>query len=98
MKDSVKKEVENLIKKYNFVNCFNCSIEEFSDKVNWDSLCKYQNMSEDFIREFKNKVNIDILIERKLITKKRLEELELEGKKDLEKINNRSYRFKLMDV
>ena len=53
MKNSVKKEVEKLIKICNL----NCSIEEFKDKVNWYDISASQQLSENFIREFQNKVN-----------------------------------------
>jgi len=53
MKNSVKKEVEKLIKKLDL----NCSIEEFKDKVKWNGVSYSQKLSLDFIREFKDKVN-----------------------------------------
>ena len=55
MTDKVKKEVEEVIKKYHL----NCSIEEFQNKVNWFEISKYQTLSENFIREFKDKVEWD---------------------------------------
>jgi hypothetical protein len=30
-------------------------IREFSDKVYWPNICKYQKLSEEFIREFQDK-------------------------------------------
>ncbi len=53
MTNKVKKEVEKLIKKYDI----NCSVEEFKDKVNWNSISIHQILSESFIKEFKDKVN-----------------------------------------
>jgi len=53
MKKSVKKEVRSLIKELNF----NCSVEEFKDKVDWYCISKYQKLSEEFIREFQDKIN-----------------------------------------
>jgi len=53
MKNSVKKEIEEIIEKLNL----DCSIKEFQDKVNWCNISHYQKLSEDFIREFKDKVN-----------------------------------------
>jgi hypothetical protein len=53
MKNSVKKEVEELIEECNL----NCSIEEFKDEVNWGWISYYTNLSENFIREFKNKID-----------------------------------------
>lgn len=32
-------------------------IEEFSDKINWQTICLTKNLSEDFIREFQDKVD-----------------------------------------
>jgi len=51
MKESVKKEIKNLI---NILN-LNCSIEEFKNKINWRHI--YQELSEDFIREFQHEVD-----------------------------------------
>ena len=56
MKNSVKKEVEKLIKKLDL----NCSIEEFKDKVDWFNISCSQKLSLDFIREFKDKVDIEL--------------------------------------
>ena len=53
MKNSVKKEIEELIEKEEL----NCSIKEFKDYVDWWNISRYQKLSEDFIREFKDKVN-----------------------------------------
>ena len=55
MKQSLKKEIEELIKTLGL----NCSIKEFENKINWYQISQYQNLSEDFIREFKNKVDWD---------------------------------------
>ena len=52
MTNKVKQEVKKLIKEINF----NCTIEEFEDKVDWTNISKYQKLSEQFIREFKDKV------------------------------------------
>ena len=53
MKQSVRKEVKEIIKKKNL----NCSIREFHSKVYWYQISYYQKLSEDFIREFQSKVN-----------------------------------------
>ncbi len=53
MNDKVKKEVEIIIEEYDL----NCSIEEFKDKVSWESVCIWQKLSEDFMREFKDKIH-----------------------------------------
>ena len=53
MKNSVKKEIEKLIKDYDL----DCSIEEFKDKANWNRISYELKLSEDFIREFQNKVD-----------------------------------------
>ena len=52
MKKSVKQEIQELIKKEEL----NCSIEEFSNKVNWYWISMSKKLSEDFIREFQDKV------------------------------------------
>ena len=53
MTNSVKKEVEELIKLYNL----NYSIEEFRDKVSWPYVSKNYILSEQFIREFEGLVS-----------------------------------------
>ncbi len=52
MKESVKKEIEELIEKSNL----NCSIEEFKEKADWKYVSCYRTLSENFIREFEDKV------------------------------------------
>ena len=58
MLDSVRKEVEKIIKEY--VLC--CSVDEFENKVtlfnHWDGISQYERLSEDFIRYFKHRVYI----------------------------------------
>jgi len=58
MKKSVKKEVEKLIKDYDY----DCSVKEFKDiiDVNWYDISWKQKLSEDFILEFKNKIDIKL--------------------------------------
>jgi len=53
MKQSVRKEIQEIIKKENL----NCSIKEFQSKVDWNSISSNQKLSEDFIREFQSKVS-----------------------------------------
>ena len=53
MKESVKKEIEELIEKLELC----CSVEEFKNKIKWGLISSWQKLSEDFIREFKDKVN-----------------------------------------
>jgi hypothetical protein len=72
MKNSVKKEVEKLIKYFEL----NCSIEEFKDEVNWCYISYYQNLSKDFIREFQDKLDINYLIKNDKITKEKLIEMD----------------------
>lgn len=31
--------------------------KELKDRVDWDTISEYKNLSEDFIREFKDKIN-----------------------------------------
>ena len=69
MKNSVKKEVKELMTKYNF----NCSIEEFRSRVEWWEPKPSQKLSEDFIREFQNEINWffkDYAMEIKALEKK----------------------------
>lgn len=60
MKDSVRKEIEELIKPShnNFLNNEkeSCLVEEFRDKVDWCYLSHYKVLSEDFISEFQNEI------------------------------------------
>jgi len=53
MNSIVKKEVKIIIKR----KSLNCSVEKFQDKINWNWICRFQKISEDFIREFQYKVN-----------------------------------------
>jgi len=59
MKNSVKKEIEKLIKELEL----NCSIKEFPNKVNFYNITEYQDLSEDFIRKFQDKFDEDCWIE-----------------------------------
>ena len=68
-------------------------IYEFKDKVHWGHISAYQNLSENFIYEFKDKLYINYLMDRKLITKQRLGELQ----KKFEK-RNKYKRFEIMDI
>jgi len=69
MKESVKKEVEKIIKKYRL----KCSIEEFQNKVWWAYLSSHQELSEDFIREFQDKVHWYYLSEEQQYLKQIIE-------------------------
>ena len=53
MKQSLKKEIEIIMKEQNL----NCSIEDFKDKLDWIYVSEYQKLSEEFIREFQDNVN-----------------------------------------
>jgi len=55
MNKQIKQEIKKIIKQNNF----NCTVEEFQDKVNWYYISRYQKLSEKFIREFQDKVNWD---------------------------------------
>ena len=59
MLPEVEKEVENLIEEFSL----NCSVEEFKDIVKWHSISKFQQLSENFIREFKSLVSWTIISE-----------------------------------
>ena len=79
MKNSIKKEVEEIIKKQKL----NCTVKEFKDKVNWNYISCYQKLSEDFIKEFKDKVNIQLYkeVNRSLSYKQKLKEVKKYCKK-----------------
>jgi len=53
MNEKVKKEIEQIIKEVHSI----CSIDEFKNNVYWENISKYQNLSEEFIREFKDLLN-----------------------------------------
>ena len=53
MKESVREEVENLIKELNL----NCAVKIFKDTVDWDWISIHQKLSESFIRKFKDFAN-----------------------------------------
>ncbi len=57
MTNKVRKEVESLIVELGL----GCSVEEFANRVNWEFISKYQNLSEDFIREFADRVNWNLI-------------------------------------
>ncbi len=119
MKESVQKEIEELIKKpqlkcstikefkeldYNwcYITQLKISedfIREFKDKICWPCIYNYRSqLSEYFIYEFKGLLNIQILIDRKLITEKRLKIIEYNIK--IKEYNSRTKcsRFELMEI
>lgn len=53
MTKQVQEEVKFLINKRKL----DCSIDEFKNKVNWDTLSRYEQVSENFIREFQDYIN-----------------------------------------
>lgn len=55
-------------------------IEKFNDKISWDNICKYQNISLDFMKKYKNKLNWDLVCENQFMTLEFITE-------NLEKIN-----------
>jgi hypothetical protein len=55
MTNKVKKEIEKIMKERDY----SFSVEEFKDRANWATVCKYNVLSEDFIREFRDKINWD---------------------------------------
>ncbi len=73
-------------------------IREFKNKVHWGCISQYQKLSENFIYEFKNKIHIERLINRKLITKKRLKELEFREKEKEYNSRTKCSRFELMEI
>ena len=59
MNEKVKKEVEEMLKKYAF-GSYEGRFERFIDHIDyhdWSTISIYRNLSEDFIREFKDYVN-----------------------------------------
>jgi superoxide dismutase len=58
MNKKVEKEIDVLAKEYslNLNNSKKDIINEFADNVNWNTISRYPNLSEDFIREFKNEI------------------------------------------
>ena len=57
MKESVKKEIEKLIKEYDL----NCSVGEFENRANWIDISAEHKLCLAFIREFKDRVNWNII-------------------------------------
>ena len=55
MKDSVRKEVEQIIKDKNFT----CSVEKFGYTVSWYNIIRYTKLSEDFIMEFLSRLHLN---------------------------------------
>jgi len=52
---TLTKEIEQLI-----INTkMNCSVEKFSDKVNWYNISMYQKLSEEFIEKFSDKLTLN---------------------------------------
>ena len=49
----IVEEIQNIIDDLDL----SCSVDEFSDKVDWSGISCYQNLTEDFIREFSDKVD-----------------------------------------
>ncbi len=90
MKESVKEDIKNIIR---FLKV-DWKVEEFRDKVvNWWYFSSHLRLQEDFIYEFKDKLDIEILINRELITQKRLKELEKEELKE-----DKFTRFEIMEI
>ena len=57
MKDSIRKEIEKLIKQSGQTYRDKpLSVDQFEIAANWNMLIKCQNLSEDFIREFKHRM------------------------------------------
>ena len=57
MDKQLKLEIESLIK----VLDLNCSVDEFSDKVDWYCISSNQKLSESFIGKFSDKINWDYI-------------------------------------
>ena len=65
MDERVKEEVESLIGDLSL----DCSVDEFRDNVNWISVSRYYQLSEDFIREFKDKVKWEYMFRFQRLSK-----------------------------
>ena len=51
--ETLTKEIETLIKDCNF----DCTVEDFKDKVDWHWISKFRCISEEFVREFQNSLD-----------------------------------------
>lgn len=70
MKESVRKEIENIIEKKQL----NCTVENFSKCCDMANLSYHKVLSEDFIREFKDKVNWSFISQKQKLTESFIEE------------------------
>jgi hypothetical protein len=68
MKESVKKEIEEIMEKFknkdafvfpidSILEMFGASPIKFENRIDWSYLSRYGNLSEDFMREFKNRID-----------------------------------------
>ena len=53
LNETLKNEVKSIIVEYEL----DCTVSEFADRVNWDSVSECQKLSECFIREFADRVD-----------------------------------------
>ena len=51
-------------------------IRENKNKVNWDAVCGYQKLSEDFIREFKDKIDWDYISKHQKLSEEFIREFQ----------------------
>ena len=81
MKTNLKKETEQLIQ----ILKLNCTIKEFSNKVNWGCISESQKLSEEFISKYADKVNIKV--QKLSPSEKSLKQKTIEAKKYAKKYN-----------
>ncbi len=90
MKELVREDIKNIIR---FLKV-DWKVEEFRDKVaDWWYFSHFLKLQEDFIYEFRDKLDINELINRELITQKRLKKLEKEELKE-----DKFTRFEIMEI
>ena len=90
MNKQLQKEIKQLIKKLKL----NCTIEEFSDKVNWYNISTYQKLSENFIREYKDKVNWNRISYYQKLSEKFIREFSDKVNKEIQVANHKEKTIK----
>ena len=78
MNKQLEKEIERIIEEEDL----DCSVREFKNKVDWESISINQKLSENFIREFKNKVNWEFISKYQKLSENFIREFNLKIDKD----------------
>jgi hypothetical protein len=100
MKESVKQEIQDIMKRYNvdsfdyipwhFVSAYgelsDDFMREYKIELNWAYISHYQKLSYEFIYEFRNKLYLDVLVRRELITPRQ--------RRDMNKIS----KYEILDI